>query len=341
MTQITTDRQATGTYLDEWIVENAVDPELARLNCKRMTASAKIAALLNWKNYDLGSMWYVESVDLVTGKLAGYGQGKPKTALVNEEGKVNKYVTYPKGQALEAIFLRVTDDVWGKIADRYNINLEDLFVDDSRDDGGFWQWILDHPEIAIVFTEGLKKAACLLDQGYAAVCLPGVWGWKIKDKKELTPAVATLARGKRRVKLVFDADIIEKEGVYHALRTFGKVLTEAGAIVSVVTWDLALGKGCDDFIVAHGSAAWEVVMSEEWTFDTYLDHLEKIWDNPAATKPKQVKQVTTDGEKKEKKVKLPKDARTFDHIEAEYKDRLRWYCQLNGINPKIGTMIPE
>jgi hypothetical protein len=67
MTQITAQVQATGTYLDEWTIESGVDPELARLNCKREIKEAKIAARFNWKNYNLGSMWYCESVDLNTG----------------------------------------------------------------------------------------------------------------------------------------------------------------------------------------------------------------------------------------------------------------------------------
>ena len=41
---------------------------------------------------------------------------------------------------------------------------------------GFWAWVIANPKVAVILTEGVKKAAALLSLGFAAIGLPGIWG---------------------------------------------------------------------------------------------------------------------------------------------------------------------
>jgi hypothetical protein len=50
------------------------------------------------------------------------------------------------------------------------------YLDELPPKEHFWEWLVTHPEISIVITEGGKKALCLLSQGCVAIALYGVDG---------------------------------------------------------------------------------------------------------------------------------------------------------------------
>lgn len=140
-------------------------------------------------------------------------------------------------------------------------------------DLGFWRWVLDHPQIPILITEGGKKAACLLSHGWVAIALTGVWNGQ--QGKKLHPSLVPFVVPNRRIYLVFDADVVVKKSVQDALRVLGNLLHHAKTIVQIVTWALELGKGCDDFIVAHGPDEFENVMDNAKPYSQWLKGLEE------------------------------------------------------------------
>src|SRR5262245_10225104 len=66
--------------------------------------------------------------------------------------------------------------------------------------------MLADPLAPLFITEGEKKTIALLQAGYAAIGIAGVWAWKEKGKDDLLPDFATLPLAGRPVYLVFDWD---------------------------------------------------------------------------------------------------------------------------------------
>ena len=108
-------------------------------------------------------------------------------------------------------------------------------------------------------TEGEKKADSLTSLGLCAIALFGVWGFCVKGTraKQLLPCWDHVALKGRRVYLVFDSDVMEKENVQRALGRLVEALKKRGADVRVVY--LPNGQeekvGVDDYLVAGGTVA--------------------------------------------------------------------------------------
>lgn len=104
--------------------------------------------------------------------------------------------------------------------------------------------------------EGEKKADSLTSRGLCAVALFGVWGWCVPGThgKELLPDFEHVALSGRRVYIVFDADVMIKEGVQLALERLVAALEKRGAHVLVVYLP-GPEKGVDDFLVAGHTIA--------------------------------------------------------------------------------------
>ena len=100
--------------------------------------------------------------------------------------------------------------------------ITDEDIDESREDLGFWSWVLNHPEIPILITEGGKKAGCLLSHGWVAIAVSGVWNGQ--QNKKLHPSLAPFIVAGRKVYLVFDADIVIKKSVQDALKILGNLI---------------------------------------------------------------------------------------------------------------------
>ena len=123
----------------------------------------------------------------------------------------------------------------------------------------FWEWIQKHPEIPIILTEGEKKAASLLSQGFVAIALPGIWNGRVgkKDLDEwLHPDLLPLAQVGRTFLICFDFETKPKtqKAVYQATCRTAKVIEAAGCLCEIA---LLPGpeKGVDDLIVAAGDEA--------------------------------------------------------------------------------------
>ncbi len=103
-------------------------------------------------------------------------------------------------------------------------------------------------------TEGVKKADALTGQGLCTITLAGVWNWGRKG--EMLPCWDHVALNGRRVYVVFDSDVMTKEGPQMALERLVRALEARGAEVLVVYLPEVLrsGKtGVDDYLAAGHS----------------------------------------------------------------------------------------
>jgi hypothetical protein len=127
--------------------------------------------------------------------------------------------------------------------------------------------VLGDPSVAIVITEGEKKALRAVFSGYPSIGLVGVWGWQQKRKKDadgrgvgerkLIPDLEAVAWRGRRVFIVFDSDAARKPEVRFAETALAEVLLQRGAEVRVIRLPESadqnppLKVGLDEFLVAH------------------------------------------------------------------------------------------
>jgi hypothetical protein len=106
----------------------------------------------------------------------------------------------------------------------------------------------------IIITEGPIKAIACAQAGVDAIGINGVWGAALKDSTGLYVIRADLQnaldwRG-RKVYLAFDADYAINPKIRHALFRLFFLLSKSGAeIFQLTSWDLAQGKGLDDYLV--------------------------------------------------------------------------------------------
>ena len=304
----------TNAHEYEWVKESGISEAIAQLNLNSIDNSVEIAKLLNWQKYLGTGGWYVTSCDPLTGKRGSFGQFKPdKPIQFPDSDKPQKYFSFPKDAESRAICLVLTLNDWVKISDRVGVPINNEDINESRDDLGFWQWVLNHPEIPILITEGGKKAACLLSHGWVALALTGVWNGQ--KKKKLHPSLVPFIVRGRPVDLVFDADVIVKESVENALLLMGHLIHRAKCIVRIVTWDLELGKGCDDFIVAHGVYTFEKVMNDATPYSEWLKKLERQFT---------VVERTTNTGSPGGTQKIPPADLIGRQIIEDYRDRLLW-----------------
>ena len=143
----------------EWCDGSGVSSEIATLNIHTIENQKEIASLLNWKHYSGTGGWYVRSIDLHSGQYSSFGQFKPNTPLSfpNQE-KVQKYISFPKGDGVEVILLLPSMDKWKEIADKYRVPILPEDIKEDRLDKGFWLWVADNPQLPLEVTEGAKKA---------------------------------------------------------------------------------------------------------------------------------------------------------------------------------------
>ncbi len=305
-------------HLREWKA-SGVDEELTRLNVVTLTGTSPTEYLFysnsiprrndgrvseeflqRYAHTDAGG-WWCSGIDVLSGEEDIWGCFKPDRPR-RGENKVIKYEHPPK-TATGLFALKVPLTLWQAIAHRagVEINTEDIdyptgtLPERSWGDGGFWQWLNNHPEVPLCITEGAKKAGALLSAGYGTVALPGInSGYRTpKDatgkrigKSHLIPQLAKLTAPKRKIYLVFDRDSQPKtiKAVDAAIKKTGYLLQKAGCQVKVVTWDSKLGKGVDDLIANKGRSyfdkAYEAALDLEtwkatsWTKLTYPFDLE-------------------------------------------------------------------
>ncbi len=212
--------------------------------------------------------WWCSGVDVITGDEDLWGCFKPKEPRLSyDQRKLIKYEHPP--QTPTGIFaLRVPLHLWVSIAQQYQIEFTPDIVDPRQPDGGFWQWVMNHPSIPLCITEGAKKAGALLSAGYVAIALPGINnGYRTpKDeqgnrigKSYLIPQLNKLSNDGREIYITFDQDSQPNTitAVNHAIRKLGYLLTQTGCQVKVIHWDCEQGKGVDDLLINYGKKAFD------------------------------------------------------------------------------------
>ncbi|MEL6494881.1 MAG: plasmid replication protein, CyRepA1 family [Cyanobacteria bacterium J06623_7] len=265
-------------YLREWQA-SGVDKELTNLNVVSLQGTSPAEYLLysdfiprrndgrisegflqRYAHTDAGG-WWCSGINLLNGEEDIWGCFKPVVPL-NRANKTIKYEHPPK-TATGLFALKIPTHLWHQIADRASLELEPAAVDKRLADRGFWQWVVEHPEIPICLTEGAKKAGALLSAGYAAVALPGINnGYRTpKDdcgkrigKSHLIPQLAKLAVPGRIIYIAFDRDSKPStvKAVNTAIEKTGYLLQKAGCQVKVISWNGNDGKGVDDLIINRG-----------------------------------------------------------------------------------------
>jgi phage/plasmid-associated DNA primase len=263
--------------VSEWLEGSAVSEAITAVNLKHIEDNLLIARLLGWNWYSGSPGWYVCSCDPITGSRTNQGQFKPDIPIsLSEEKDPQKYITFPKGgkgdNRLAAVYLVLTLDDWLNISERVGIPVENSDIDESRDDLGFWKWVLNHPEIPIVVTEGIKKEGCLLSLGWVAISVTGVWSAQLDKGKKLHKNLAPFIVPGRRIYLAFDADVLVKEGVESALRQLGHLIKREKSEVFICQWSLDMGKGADDFVVGGGN--FQAVVKEAIAYSDWLKSLQ-------------------------------------------------------------------
>jgi hypothetical protein len=213
-----------------------------------------------------------------------WGCFKPNVPRLDaEKRKLIKYEHPPKTPT-RAFFLRVSWSVGLAIAtangmrDDYLARLHQLSrfpllcsTNFPAEDEGFWQWALER-NLPVTIVEGAKKAASLLNAGYIAIALPGIFnGYRTKDNQgqpipaQLIPELLPFATG-RRVTICFDHDAKPKTSanVAKATQRLGQLFEKYHCPVYVVNLP-GPEKGVDDFIVARGAGAFGTLYDQALT----------------------------------------------------------------------------
>ncbi len=277
-------------HLEEWR-QSCVDDQLIRLNVTPLMGDAPAQHLLYadalsrrndgrvsdglLQRYDhvADGGWWCAGIDLISGERDLWGCFKPDRPRQDwESSKTIKYEHPPKTQT--GIFaLRVPLHLWERIAERANVSLSPDDQDQEQPDFGFWQWLMGHPEIPLVITEGAKKAGALLTAGYAAIALPGVHnGYRTPKndqgkrigKSQLIPALGKLAVANRQILIAFDQDHKPKtvQQVNLAIQRLGYLFSRQRCEVKILEWDNCYGKGIDDLIASQGNDYLQQLVSK-------------------------------------------------------------------------------
>jgi putative DNA primase/helicase len=170
-------------------------------------------------------------------------------------GKFKKYLG-AEGESPRAYTPNVTEGIWATIAARYGV---------EKTGNDFWGWILDHPEIPVIITEGEKKAYAGLAAGYVVISLPGIdCGYKSSSDSEdgsngklsLIPDLKALATDGRVILIGFDRDSNPQtvKRVQKARQKLARLFAELGCETRSIKWDDQY-KGLDDFIFGAGQEA--------------------------------------------------------------------------------------
>jgi putative DNA primase/helicase len=179
----------------------------------------------------------------------------PTARWSNGKVKTDKYLG-AVGESPRAYCPNVPTSVGAAVASRYEM---------ETPGDNFWEWILDHPEIPAILTEGEKKAYSGLATGYAVVSLPGIdSGYKSSSLSDdgsavrlaLIPDLQALAEGGRTIYIAFDRDSTPKtvKRVQRARQNLAKLFAQFGCKTRSIKWDTQY-KGLDDFIFGAGREA--------------------------------------------------------------------------------------
>ena len=296
------------------LAASAIDPQIAELNfvslkgvtpydylfysdgIKRLnTGRLPLGILKKYSHIEMGG-WWSSGIDPITGEEELWGCFKPdQPRLDPTKGKYQKY-EHPLKAVATLFALRVSLNIWHKVSQRYSVPLPDnVVVDDKGEALGFWAWVIANPKVAVILTEGVKKAAALLSQGFVAIGLPGIWGgYRNKSGTPcLLPQLAVFACEGRQVYFAFDQDEKPTTRLYNrkAVGCTARLLQQHGSAVSIISWSPWI-KGCDDLIVAKGAEYFEQCYSKALSFEDWqADALKELTYKPAVRLDSQTKYI--------------------------------------------------
>ncbi|MEA5599400.1 plasmid replication protein, CyRepA1 family [Rivularia sp. UHCC 0363] len=225
--------------------------------------------------------WWCSGVDVLNNwHMMEWGCFKPNQPRVNHKGKSIKY-EHPPCTPTRIFCLRVPLQIWEQVAQRYNVKLpKNITIAEDGAAVGFWKWVMEC-NIPVIICEGVKKAAALLTQGYAAIAIPGITsGYRvIKDKfgqvirRQLIADLAAFGITKRTIYICFDfeTEVKKVNAVNNAISQLGLLFQEKNCPVQVIELP-GMEKGVDEFIVAKGAAAFDKIYSQSLDLEVYLAH---------------------------------------------------------------------
>ncbi|MCL1470796.1 plasmid replication protein, CyRepA1 family [Argonema antarcticum] len=205
-----------------------------------------------------------------------WGCYKPNRPRLNKKGKPVKYEHPPKTPT-RIFCLRVPLHIWQQVSRRYGVAMpENIVIIQTGEALGFWQWVVE-AKIPLIICEGAKKAAALLSEGYAAFALPGITsGYRVMKNfpgkvicRQLIPDLLPFTESPSTFYICFDYETKPKtiQAVNNAIAQLGKLLEEKSCAVKVIRLP-GLEKGVDEFIVAQGAAAFELVYQASADLET-------------------------------------------------------------------------
>jgi hypothetical protein len=128
-----------------------------------------------------------------------------------------------------------------------------------------WGKIASDKTAPIIITEGELKAACAVSHGLPTIGLGGVYSWRsAKAGHHLLPELSRITWQDRPAVICFDSDAAQKPQVAEASVRLARALTDLGARVGIATLPNINGNsktGLDDFLIAEGREALDVILS--------------------------------------------------------------------------------
>lgn len=266
-------------HLTEWS-DSSVDEQLTTLNLISLSGFVTYDYLLygldskerrndgrlrdKWLNRYAaiaeGDSWWVSGLDpLNNWQKMIWGRLKPDNPrIINSKNKPIKYES-PPHVANRVTYFDIPQHIWDKVAQRYGIKryLSPLAqrLTARTKPLCFWEWVQQYSQIPIIFTEGEKKAACLLSMGFVAIALPGIWNGRVgkKERERLHPDLLPMAQKGRKFTILFDYETKPKTryAIYQATLRTGQAIEAAGCECEVAILP-GVEKGVDDFVTARG-----------------------------------------------------------------------------------------
>jgi hypothetical protein len=284
-------------HLEELVKESGIDLDLATFNFMSMqgrtayeyllisehlprtnTGMVKSGWLQRYAHITEGGWWCSGLDPLNHWEPMEWGCFKPNHPRLNENGKLIKY-EHPPSTPTRVFCLRVSLRIWQQVAQRYNVAMpNNINITAGGEAEGFWQWVIKC-NIPVMICEGVKKAAALLTQGYAALAIPGITsGYRvIKDdfgkviNRQLIPDLAVFTNTQRIFYICFDFETSSKTiaAVNNAISQLGFLFQEKNCPVQVIELP-GMEKGVDDFIVAKGASAFDTIYRQSVDLEVYL-----------------------------------------------------------------------
>ncbi|WP_392530932.1 plasmid replication protein, CyRepA1 family [Nostoc sp. C117] len=284
-------------HLEELVKTSGIDLHLVHLNFRSLqgvtayeyllisellprtnTGMIKSSWLERYAHITEGGWWCSGLDPLNNWQIMEWGCFKPNQSRKNNNGKSIKY-EHPPSTPTRVFCLRITPQIWQQVAGRYNLVMPDnITITPDGEAVGFWQWVMEK-NISLIICEGVKKAATLLTQGYAAIAIPGITsGYRVvKDKfgkvtrRQLIPDLAAFAITKRSFYICFDFETQPKKiaAINNAISQLGCLFQKKNCPVKVIELP-GIEKGVDDFIVAEGATNFDKIYRQSLDLEIYL-----------------------------------------------------------------------